>query len=130
MSFKKALTNLTKDLFFFCVKIFESCLRKSPLDKDVDIHVMADETEGFSGADLNEICQVLPKKKKPHDLLKCIYLCLYISMYIHISIHIYIYIYIYIYIIPGAHKKENAAPSILELPAAAGMLYKKAAGML
>jgi len=36
------------------VKIFESCLRKSPLDTDVDIHKMADETEGFSGADLNE----------------------------------------------------------------------------
>jgi len=39
------------------VKIFESCLRKSPLDTDVDINVMADETDGFSGADLNEICQ-------------------------------------------------------------------------
>lgn len=38
-------------------KIFESCLRKSPLDKDVDLNRMADETEGFSGADLNEICQ-------------------------------------------------------------------------
>jgi len=39
------------------VKIFESCLRKSPLADDVDIQTMADETEGFSGADLNEICQ-------------------------------------------------------------------------
>jgi len=39
------------------VKIFESCLRKSPLNEDVDIERMADETEGFSGADLNEICQ-------------------------------------------------------------------------
>ena len=39
------------------VKIFESCLRKSPLADDVDVEVMAEETEGFSGADLNEICQ-------------------------------------------------------------------------
>ena len=39
------------------VKIFESCLRKSPLNDDVDVERMADETEGFSGADLNEICQ-------------------------------------------------------------------------
>jgi len=39
------------------VKIFESCLRKSPLDETVDIEWMADNTEGFSGADLNEICQ-------------------------------------------------------------------------
>ena len=38
-------------------KIFEACLHKSPLDEDVDLEVMADETEGFSGADLNEICQ-------------------------------------------------------------------------
>ena len=39
------------------VKIFESCLRKSPLDEDVSLDAMADNTEGFSGADLNEICQ-------------------------------------------------------------------------
>ena len=39
------------------VKIFQSCMRKSPLAEDVNIERMADETEGFSGADLNEICQ-------------------------------------------------------------------------
>lgn len=38
-------------------KIFESCLRKSPLAPDVSFDKMADATEGFSGADLNEICQ-------------------------------------------------------------------------
>jgi len=39
------------------IKIFESCLRKSPLDEAVNIEAMADATQGFSGADLNEICQ-------------------------------------------------------------------------
>jgi len=39
------------------IKIFESCLRKSPLAEDVSFEKMADSTEGFSGADLNEICQ-------------------------------------------------------------------------
>ena len=96
------------------MKIFESCLRKSPLDKDVDINVMADETEGFSGADLNEICQVLPGKKKTRP--PAVYIYIYIYIYIHACI------YMYIYYIPEAHKNENAAPSMLQLPAAAGML--------
>jgi len=39
------------------IKIFQACLRKSPLDPAVDIEAMAEVTEGFSGADLNEICQ-------------------------------------------------------------------------
>lgn len=39
------------------MKIFESCLRKSPLADDVNLQTMAENTEGFSGADLNEICQ-------------------------------------------------------------------------
>eukprot|EP00282_Hemiselmis_andersenii_P031211 CAMPEP_0169459816 /NCGR_PEP_ID=MMETSP1042-20121227/18150_1 /TAXON_ID=464988 /ORGANISM="Hemiselmis andersenii, Strain CCMP1180" /LENGTH=807 /DNA_ID=CAMNT_0009572255 /DNA_START=50 /DNA_END=2471 /DNA_ORIENTATION=+ len=39
------------------IKIFESCLRKSPLADDVVLSSMAENTEGFSGADLNEICQ-------------------------------------------------------------------------
>jgi transitional endoplasmic reticulum ATPase len=37
--------------------ILKSALRKSPLAKDVDLDYMARVTEGFSGADLTEICQ-------------------------------------------------------------------------
>jgi transitional endoplasmic reticulum ATPase len=32
-------------------------LRKSPISKDVDLGYIAQITEGFSGADLTEICQ-------------------------------------------------------------------------
>lgn len=38
-------------------KIFEANLRKSPVAKDVDISLLANATEGFSGADITEICQ-------------------------------------------------------------------------
>jgi len=37
--------------------ILKASLRKSPIAKDVDIAFMAKMTQGFSGADLNEICQ-------------------------------------------------------------------------
>lgn len=39
----------------FCV--LKSCLRKSPIAKNVDLNFMADLTEGFSGADITEVCQ-------------------------------------------------------------------------
>lgn len=37
--------------------ILKSCLRKSPVAKDVDIDELAKHTAKFSGADLTEICQ-------------------------------------------------------------------------
>lgn len=37
--------------------IFKANLRKSPLNKDVDIDYLAEHTEKFSGADISEICQ-------------------------------------------------------------------------
>merc|ERR1712146_373013 len=37
--------------------ILESSLRKSPLAEDVDLSFLAKHTNGFSGADLTEICQ-------------------------------------------------------------------------
>ena len=39
------------------VDILKSCLRKSPLAKDVSIDEIATATAKFSGADLTEICQ-------------------------------------------------------------------------
>jgi transitional endoplasmic reticulum ATPase len=39
------------------VNILKSCLRKSPVAKEVDLEYLAKVTEGFSGADLTEICQ-------------------------------------------------------------------------
>jgi len=37
--------------------IFKANLRKSPLADDVDLHGLANITEGFSGADITEVCQ-------------------------------------------------------------------------
>ena len=37
--------------------ILKACLRKSPIAKDVDLNIIARYTDGFSGADLTEICQ-------------------------------------------------------------------------
>ncbi|KAJ4840279.1 AAA ATPase cdc48 [Turnera subulata] len=39
------------------LQIFKACLRKSPVSKDVDLQVLAKHTQGFSGADITEICQ-------------------------------------------------------------------------
>ncbi|GLT56821.1 hypothetical protein SLA2020_298370 [Shorea laevis] len=38
-------------------QIFKSCLRKSPVAKDIDLRVLAQSTQGSSGADITEICQ-------------------------------------------------------------------------
>nr|DAD45798.1 TPA_asm: hypothetical protein HUJ06_004028 [Nelumbo nucifera] len=38
-------------------QIFKACLRKSPVSKDVDLKDLAKYTQGFSGADITEICQ-------------------------------------------------------------------------
>lgn len=39
------------------LQIFKAALRKSPIAKDVDIRALAKYTQGFSGADITEICQ-------------------------------------------------------------------------
>eukprot|EP01100_Stratorugosa_tubuloviscum_P008948 TRINITY_DN374_c0_g1_i1.p1 TRINITY_DN374_c0_g1~~TRINITY_DN374_c0_g1_i1.p1 ORF type:complete len:844 (+),score=507.81 TRINITY_DN374_c0_g1_i1:175-2706(+) len=39
------------------LQIFKAVLRKSPIAKDVDLNFLAQKTQGFSGADLTEICQ-------------------------------------------------------------------------
>jgi transitional endoplasmic reticulum ATPase len=39
------------------IKIFKATLRKSPLSKEINIDVLARATDGFSGADITEICQ-------------------------------------------------------------------------
>lgn len=39
------------------VSIFQANLRKSPVAKDITFDLLADVTDGFSGADITEICQ-------------------------------------------------------------------------
>jgi len=39
------------------ISIFKANLRKSPVDDNIDLDQLADATNGFSGADLTEICQ-------------------------------------------------------------------------
>jgi transitional endoplasmic reticulum ATPase len=39
------------------IQIFKAATRKSPLAKDIDLRALAERTEGFSGADITEICQ-------------------------------------------------------------------------
>ncbi|KAK9669477.1 hypothetical protein RND81_13G133200 [Saponaria officinalis] len=39
------------------LQIFKARLRKSPVSKDVDLNALAHYTNGFSGADITEICQ-------------------------------------------------------------------------
>eukprot|EP01117_Protostelium_nocturnum_P020427 TRINITY_DN9181_c0_g1_i1.p1 TRINITY_DN9181_c0_g1~~TRINITY_DN9181_c0_g1_i1.p1 ORF type:complete len:837 (+),score=329.61 TRINITY_DN9181_c0_g1_i1:117-2513(+) len=39
------------------INILKSCLKKSPVAKNVDLDFLAKATNGFSGADLTEICQ-------------------------------------------------------------------------
>jgi len=39
------------------ISIFKANLRKSPIDDDITLEQLADVTDGFSGADITEICQ-------------------------------------------------------------------------
>jgi transitional endoplasmic reticulum ATPase len=41
--------------------VLKANLRKTPISKDVDLNFLALLTEGFSGADLTEICQKAAK---------------------------------------------------------------------
>jgi transitional endoplasmic reticulum ATPase len=43
------------------IAIFKAQLRKAPVDPDVDIEVLARSTNGFSGADIAEICTTASK---------------------------------------------------------------------
>ncbi|KAI9360736.1 transitional endoplasmic reticulum ATPase [Pilaira anomala] len=50
--------------------ILEAQLRKSPVAKDVDLGLLAKHTQGFSGADLGEICQRAAKLAIREDIEK------------------------------------------------------------
>ena len=39
------------------LSVFKASLRKSPVSADIDLEALAKATEGFSGADITEICQ-------------------------------------------------------------------------
>lgn len=39
------------------MKIFEANLKKTPLGDDININTLVNQTDGFSGADITEICQ-------------------------------------------------------------------------
>jgi len=43
------------------ISIFKACLRKSPVDPEVDYEYLADRTEGFSGADIAGVCKSAAK---------------------------------------------------------------------
>ena len=52
MPFRSVLASFDSRL-----SVFKANLRKSPLDDDVDLHELANITDGFSGADITEVCQ-------------------------------------------------------------------------
>jgi transitional endoplasmic reticulum ATPase len=43
------------------VGVLKANLRKTPIAKDIDLNFLGKITEGFSGADLTEICQKAAK---------------------------------------------------------------------
>jgi len=43
------------------ISIFKACMRKSPVDPEVDYEYLADRTEGFSGADIAGVCKSAAK---------------------------------------------------------------------
>ncbi|KAG1080549.1 hypothetical protein G6F42_023305 [Rhizopus arrhizus] len=52
------------------IAILEAQLRKSPVAADVDLKLLAKATQGFSGADLGEICQRAAKLAIREDIEK------------------------------------------------------------
>lgn len=61
-------------------QIFKSCLRKSPISKDVDLRALAKYTQGFSGADITEICQRACKYAIRENIEK---VCMVLSLPLH-----------------------------------------------
>jgi len=43
------------------ISIFKACMRKTPVDPEVDYEFFADRTEGFSGADIAGVCKAAAK---------------------------------------------------------------------
>ena len=58
--------------------VLKANLRKTPISKDVDLNFVANITDGFSGADLTEICQKAAKAAV-RDVIKIIYI-VYLSL--------------------------------------------------
>ena len=52
------------------LSILRSVLRKTPINKDVDLQYMAAQTEKFTGADLTEICQRAAKLAIREDIMR------------------------------------------------------------
>jgi len=52
------------------LSILKSVLRKSPVNKDVDLAFLATQTDKFTGADLTEICQKAAKLAIREDILR------------------------------------------------------------
>merc|ERR1712146_868182 len=54
------------------LSILKANLRKSPVNKDVDLAYMAAQTEKFTGADLTEICQHAAKLAVREDIMRSV----------------------------------------------------------
>lgn len=52
------------------LSILRAVLRKSPINKDVDLQYLAAQTEKFTGADLTEICQRAAKLAIREDIMR------------------------------------------------------------
>lgn len=83
-------------------QIFKSSLRKSPVSKDVDLMALAKYTQGFSGADITEICQRAVKYAIRENIEKVSLVYILHNKYSKHSpffqnIHILIYIYVLMY---------------------------------
>lgn len=61
-------------------QIFKACLKKSPLSKDIDLRALAKYTQGFSGADITEICQRACKYAIRENIEKVLFWTLFFSM--------------------------------------------------
>ncbi|GMP98831.1 hypothetical protein CsSME_00046562 [Camellia sinensis var. sinensis] len=80
-------------------QIFKSCLRKSPISKDVDLRALAKYTKGFSGADITEICQRACKYAIRENIEKvCFYPLLYVLFYERIMKFVRVYAYSHLHI--------------------------------
>jgi len=57
------------------LSIFKANLRKTPIDANVDLNFLSGLTDGFSGADITEVCQRAAKAavRDVSDLLRCLY---------------------------------------------------------